>query len=169
MMIQSHQIEKSRSGTRDSGSCESSFKCKIFQLPYNAKGPTFRRVPPHPRDPLGNASAAELLTHKIRLFYCQESTDRVGRGRKCTESDLIVCTLHEFETVDTCVEIKHRGYIHLRKIELNVVTGAGRKSSLSVLGDQISRSPQYQRYLQMLRQGQTEAPARKVWQRPANT
>ena len=26
----------------------------------------------------------------------------------------------------------------------------------SVLGDQISRSPQYQRYLQMLRQGQTE-------------
>ena len=53
----------------------------------------------------------------------------------------------------------------------------------SVLGDQISRSPQYQRYLQMLRQGQTEAPARthkltaapertaaparKVWQRPA--
>ena len=55
----------------------------------------------------------------------------------------------------------------------------------SVLGDQTSRSPQYQRYLQMLKQGQTEAPARKlertsapertvaparkVWQRPANT
>ena len=48
----------------------------------------------------------------------------------------------------------------------------------SVLGDQTSRSPQYQRYLQMLRQGQTEAPtrrqqqteapARKVSQRPAN-
>ena len=55
----------------------------------------------------------------------------------------------------------------------------------SVLGDQTSRSPQYQRYLQMLKKGQTEAPARrherteapertaaparKVWQRPANT
>ena len=55
----------------------------------------------------------------------------------------------------------------------------------SVLGDQTSRSPQYQRYLQMLKQGQTEAPARrherteapertadparKVWQRPTNT
>ena len=54
-----------------------------------------------------------------------------------------------------------------------------------VLEDQTSWSPQYQRYLQMLKQGQTEAPARKlertsapertvapartVWQRPANT
>ena len=54
-----------------------------------------------------------------------------------------------------------------------------------VLGDQTSWSPQYQIYLQMLKQGQTEAPARwherteapeqtadparKVWQRPANT
>ena len=52
-----------------------------------------------------------------------------------------------------------------------------------LLGDQTSRSPQYQRYLQMLKQGQTEAharklermlapertvaPASKVWQRPA--
>ena len=55
----------------------------------------------------------------------------------------------------------------------------------SVLGDQTYRSSQYQRYLQMMKQGQTEAPARKlertsapertvaparkVWQRPANT
>ena len=55
----------------------------------------------------------------------------------------------------------------------------------SVLGDQTSRSPQYQRYLQRLKPGQTEArarrrkrteapertadPARKVWQRPTNT
>ena len=31
----------------------------------------------------------------------------------------------------------------------------------SVLGDQTSRSPQYQRYLQMLKQGQTEAPAKR--------
>ena len=59
------------------------------------------------------------------------------------------------------------------------------KDSEGLLGDQTYRSSQYQRYLQMMKQGQTEAPARKlertsapertvaparkVWQRPANT
>ena len=138
--------KKSRSGTRESGSCGSSFKCKKCQLPYNAKGPNFRRMRSHPSDPLGNASAAELLTHKIRLFYRQESTDRVGLGRNNTESDLRVCTLHEFETVETCVEIKHGGYIHSQKIELKIVTGAGTKSSLSA--SESNKGVSYDRYHQ---------------------
>ena len=59
------------------------------------------------------------------------------------------------------------------------------KRQKQLLGDQTYRSSQYQRYLQMMKQGQTEAPARKlertsapertaaparkVWQRTANT
>ena len=41
-----------------------------------------------------------------------------------------MCTLHEFETIQRCVEVKHDGWIYSQKIEVNVVTGAGTKSSL---------------------------------------
>ena len=41
-----------------------------------------------------------------------------------------MCTLHKFETIQRCVEVKHDGWIYSQKNEMDVVTGAGTKSTL---------------------------------------
>ena len=71
----------------------------------------------------------------MKTFYRQEATDRVGKGRFCKEKGLRICNEHEFETIKKRIEVTHGELLCSQDIEIDVVCGAGAKSSLTPSSD----------------------------------
>ena len=52
-----------------------------------------------------DASWQAQLTYAVKKIYCQEATDRFGKGRYCNKEGLRICSKHAFEINKKRIEV----------------------------------------------------------------